>query len=127
MDTPVGAPREDCIRIQGMTFHGYHGVRPEERANGQRFVVDLALYRDVSLAAASDALADATDYSAIYQQVRDIVEGQPRNLLEALAVAIAEAVHARHGGLVWVRVTKPDRPSAAYAVEVWRPRAVTAG
>jgi len=112
---------DGCVRIEGIAFFGYHGVRPEERRDGQRFLVDLAVYRDVSGAATSDDLTDAVDYSRIYQQVKAIVEGTPRNLLETLAVAIAEAVQGEHGGLVWVKVTKPDRPSAQYAVEVWRP------
>lgn len=115
-------PHSGCVRIEGMAFHGYHGVRPEERQQGQRFLVDLALYRDIAAAAASDDLAATADYSRIYQQVKALVEGEPRNLLETLAVVIAEAVQTEHGGLVWVKVAKPDRPSAVFAVEVWRPQ-----
>ncbi len=118
--------QEDCVRLDGMTFYGYHGVRPEERALGQRFVVDLALYRDVSAAAASDDLRDATDYSRIYREVRDVVEGAPKHLIETLAVAVAERVAAQFGGRAWVRITKPGAPvpgaTGAFAVEVWRPR-----
>ena len=66
--------RQDCVRLDGMTFYGYHGVRPEERTLGQRFLVDLALYRDVAAAAASDDLADATNYAAIFATVRAIAE-----------------------------------------------------
>lgn len=118
--------REDCVRLQGMTFYGYHGARPEERTLGQRFTVDLALYRDVSRAAASDDVKDVVNYSGIFQTVRTIVEGDPCNLLETVATRIAETVQQEHSGVVWVRLTKPDAPvpgaTGTFAVEVWRPR-----
>ncbi|MBI4312116.1 MAG: dihydroneopterin aldolase, partial [Chloroflexi bacterium] len=44
----------DSILLEGMAFYGYHGVNPEERALGQRFVVDLQVYLDLSRAGASD-------------------------------------------------------------------------
>ena len=117
--------RQDCVRLDGMTFYGYHGVRPEERTLGQRFLVDLALYRDVAAAAASDDLADATNYAAIFATVRAIAEGQPCNLLETVASRIAEAVSREYGGVAWVRVTKPGAPvpgaTGTFAIEVWRP------
>jgi dihydroneopterin aldolase len=109
-----------------MTFYGYHGVRPEERTLGQRFVVDVAIYRDVSAAAASDNLTDATDYSRIYREVRAVIEGEPHNLLESLAAAVADRLHQGFDGIAWVRVTKPGAPvpgaTGTFAVEVWRPR-----
>ena len=33
----------DEILLEGMRFYAYHGVNPEERALGQRFVVDVVM------------------------------------------------------------------------------------
>jgi dihydroneopterin aldolase len=94
-----------------MTFYGYHGVNPEERTLGQRFVVDLALSLDLRPAGESDDLAKTANYATIHGIVRRVVEGPPRSLLEALAERIAGAVLAEVGGTaVRVRVSKPWAP-----------------
>ena len=98
----------DRILLAGMTFYGYHGVRPEEKELGQRFVVDLELELDLSAPAVSDDLRDTVDYSRVYQVVREIVEGPSRNLLETLAEQTAGRVlSAFPVDGVRVRVTKP--------------------
>lgn len=115
----------DCIRVEGMVFYGFHGTRPEEQALGQRFVVDLAVYRDLSAAARSDALGDTVDYARLHELVREIVEGPPCALLETVAERIAARVLEAFGGQVWVRVAKPHAPirgavTATVAVEIAR-------
>ena len=98
----------DKILLTGMTFYGHHGVRPEEKELGQRFVVDMELELDLSAPAASDDLSDTVDYSRVYQVVREIVEGPSRNLLETLAEETARGVlGAFPVDGVRVRVTKP--------------------
>lgn len=98
----------DKITLQNMRFFGYHGVLPEEQAEGQPFEVDVELFLPLREAAASDALEVTLDYRLAYGLVRDIVEGRRYDLLEALAGAIAEALRARFGlNLVVVRVRKP--------------------
>ena len=53
-------------------------------------MVDLELERDLTVAGRSDQLADTVDYGAVYQVVREVMEGPPRNLLERLAEDIAQ-------------------------------------
>jgi 7,8-dihydroneopterin aldolase/epimerase/oxygenase len=124
---PTGEGGEtDRILLTGLTFYGYHGVHPEERALGQRFVVDLALDFDLRPAGESDDLAKTASYSEVYRVVREVVEGPPRNLLEAVAEGIARAVLRASGARgIRVRVAKPWAPikgSAAgtAAVEIYR-------
>ena len=98
----------DKILLTGMTFYGYHGVRPEERELGQRFVVDREMALDLSAAGSSDDLSDTVNYSSVYQVVRETVEGPSRNLLETLAEETARGVlGAFPVDGVRVRVTKP--------------------
>ena len=79
----------DRVFLEGMVFYGYHGVNPAERALGQRFIVDLDVVADLSAAGKSDDLQDTVNYSRLFQVAREIVEGPPHNLLEAVAEDIA--------------------------------------
>lgn len=102
----------DRIRLNEMVFYGYHGVLPEERALGQRFVVDVELRVDLRRAGASDDLGDTVNYSAVYAAARDVVTGPPCQLIEAVAERIASRVLAEHPTVesVEVRVRKPEVP-----------------
>lgn len=105
----------DSIELGGLTFYGYHGALDEERRLGQRFVVGLRLALDLGPAGRSDDLARTVNYAAVAETVRQVVEGRPFRLIEALAEAIASAVLAAYRPVagVEVRVEKPGAPVAA--------------
>ena len=121
-------PQPDRIVLEGMQFYGYHGVNPEERALGQAYVVDLAVELDLSRAGESDRLEDTVSYPHLYRAVQSVVEGQPKNLLEATAHEIAAVVLAQYPvDAVHVRVKKPRPPVRGSviehaAVEIYRAR-----
>ena len=109
----------DRIILEGMQFYGYHGVNPEERVLGQRYVVDLTAYLDLSRAGASDRLEDTVSYSHIYRTVRSVMEGEPRNLLESAAQAIADRALAEFPiEAVSVTVKKPNPPVRGSSIEL---------
>lgn len=101
----------DRIELRGLTVRGHHGVFEHERRDGQDFVVDITVWLDLDVAAASDDLADTLDYGTLALRAADIVAGPPRNLIETVAGEIAddvmsdERVHA-----VEVVVHKPSAP-----------------
>lgn len=117
---------DDRILLSGLTFYGYHGVNPEERVLGQRFVVDVALELDLQPAGRSDDLNQTINYALAYKLIRDVVEGPPRQLLEAVAESIADALlAATPARTVRVRVAKPWAPvkgmvAGEIAVEIER-------
>ena len=106
------APATDEILLEGMRFYGYHGVNPEEQALGQRFAVDVILVVDLRRAGQSDELAHTVSYSAVYKVVRGIVEGEPRQLIEAVAEDIAATILTEFPLVARVTVTvrKPEVP-----------------
>ena len=106
------APATDEILLEGMRFYGYHGVNPEEQALGQRFAVDVVLVVDLRRAGQSDELAHTVSYSAVYKVVRGIVEGEPRQLIEAVAEEITATILAEFllVARVTVTVRKPEVP-----------------
>ena len=81
----------DRIVLRGLRGRGFHGVLPAEREAGQDFVVDVAVSLDLSAAAASDDVGDTVHYGDLAERVLALVEGDPVDLIETLAVRIAEA------------------------------------
>ena len=109
----------DRIILEGMQFYGYHGVNPEERVLGQRYVVNLTADLDLSRAGLSDRLEDTVSYSHIYRSVRAVIEGEPRNLLESAAQAIADRVLTEFPiDAVTVTVKKPNPPVRGSSIEL---------
>ena len=101
----------DRIELRGLRVRGHHGVFDHERRDGQDFVIDITVWLDLDVAAASDDLADTLDYGDLAQRAADIVAGPPRQLIETVAGEIAdgvmvdERVHAAE-----VVVHKPGAP-----------------
>ena len=101
----------DCLRIQNLTFYGYHGVDAEERRLGGKFSLDVELYLDLRPAGTSDDLTKTVDYKAVYDLVRQVHDGKHYQLLEALAEAVAAAILAEFAvEEVAVTVAKPEAP-----------------
>ena len=102
----------DEVFLEGLRYWGYHGVNPEERTQGQRFVVDVRLAVDLAAAAATDDLRRTVSYSAVQKRVRAIVEGEPRDLIETVAGEVAETLLAEFPlvGMAALTVRKPEAP-----------------
>jgi dihydroneopterin aldolase len=102
----------DRMLLKRMVFYGYHGVYPEENKLGQQFIVDLDLRLDLSKASQSDDVNDTVNYAEIHGLVKEIVQGAPVKLIEALAANIARAVLGTYTSIIeaTVSVTKPHPP-----------------
>jgi dihydroneopterin aldolase len=113
------------VELRGLELHGFHGVLPDERERGQRFVYDVEL--EVGERGANDRIEDAVDYRLVAAVVRE-VNDRPFGLLEALASTLADGLAERFPvDHVRVRVRKPEvRPAGIdlefSAVTAERPR-----
>jgi len=116
----------DKIYINEMEFYGYHGVLPEETKLGQRFRLSLIVELDLKKAGETDDLNETVSYADIFDLCKDIVEGKPYQLIEAVAEKIAGDVLTNFVKInrVTVKVIKPDPPIRGHyqsvAVEVIR-------
>jgi len=110
-----------------MSFQGHHGVRAAEREQVQEFKVDIEIEADLRRPGESDDLADTVDYTRARAAAKEVIEGSPMQLLEALAAAIAKRVLALpRVEAVSVRVAKRPasmQPIEAAAVRIERTRA----
>lgn len=104
-------PVRDRIALSGLRVRGRHGVLPEERRDGQDFVVDAVLDVDLRPAGASDDLADTVDYGVLAQRLAAVVTGDPVDLLETLAGRLAQVcLHDPRVRSAQVTVHKPSAP-----------------
>ncbi|WP_424888343.1 dihydroneopterin aldolase [Streptomyces sp. XH2] len=101
----------DRVALRGLKARGHHGVFPREREEGQTFIVDLVLSLDTRAAAASDDLTKTVHYGIVAEDVVNIVQGEPVDLIETLAERIAQDC-LKHDAVREVEVTvhKPDAP-----------------
>ena len=88
----------DRINLRGLTVRGHHGVFDFERRDGQDFIVDVTVWLDLAPAAASDDLQQTLHYGELAERVAAIVAGEPRDLIESVAGAIADEVLTRCPG-----------------------------
>ncbi len=111
--------------MEGMAFFGRHGVFPAERELGARFTVDVVLEGDLRAPGSSDRLEETIDYARAYNLVREVVEGEPCHLLEAVAQRIADRLlELPRVERATIRVhKKPPLPGEfrSVAVEISRP------
>ncbi len=101
----------DQIVLKGISAQGHHGVLDFEKRDGQVFVVDVTMQVDLVPAGASDDLADTVSYAEVAGDVVALIEGEPLDLIEALAARIADKVLTRPlVEAVEVVVHKPQAP-----------------
>ena len=115
----------DKIVIKGLRIFAYHGVNPEEKEKGQPFVLDITLYKDLSLPGTTDDLNDTVNYSRVVKTATRVMLAQKDDLIERAASRVAEAVLAEFPVReVTVRLKKPRAPIAGdfeyVAVEITR-------
>ena len=118
----------DKILVRGLRVYAYHGVFPEEKREGQPFLLDITLALDLSRAGVSDDLADTVSYADVADTARRAMTERACNLIECAAARVAEGILAVYPPVkaVTVRLCKPNAPVDAefdyMAVEITRER-----
>lgn len=101
----------DRITLTGVRAFGYHGVYPDEKRDGQEFVVDATVFLPLARAAETDDVVDTVHYGELAERIAAIVSGEPVDLLEKLAARIAdEVLRDERVEAVTVTVHKPAAP-----------------
>jgi dihydroneopterin aldolase len=105
----------DTIFITGLVIHARHGVMEHETEVGQRFVIDLELYTDLSESSRTDRLGDTVSYANVVTTATSAFKNTNYKLLERAAGAVADAILTTFSRIRAVKVTvhKPHAPIAA--------------
>lgn len=107
------------VVLQGLEFHAFHGLYPEEHRFGARFVVDIEM--NIPFEGIQDQLEATVDYSAVYTKVHHFAVEQRFDLIETLADAIADGLLDGFVNLeaITVRVHKPHAPLPGIFADVF--------
>ena len=111
----------DYIHVRDMQFFGYHGVLQEETVLGQRFRASVSLAVDIQKAGETDNLEHTVSYVGVYDICKEVIEGKPYKLIEAVAETIASRILSQYEGQVMgcrIEVIKPDPPIPGHYKEV---------
>lgn len=118
----------DKIWIKGLRIFAFHGVNPEEKENGQNFILDICLQADLSAAKQSDFLLDTVNYAQVRKTVDRVFTAQGYDLLERAAKVVCNAVLQEHPAVreITLVLKKPEAPMDAefdyVAVEITEKR-----
>jgi len=97
----------DRIFIEGIKFHGYHGLTRLERQIGVRLSVDVSLWVDLERSARSDKVRYTLDYRKVHERVVEIGRGPSHKLLESFVAAVLDVLFAEFkADRISVRVRK---------------------
>ena len=110
----------DTIFSKGLVIHARHGVMDHETEVGQRFVIDLELYSDLTESSRSDHLSDTVSYANVVTTAVAAFKDTNYKLLERAAGAVADAILAAFLRIRAVKVTvhTPHAPIAAIFEDV---------
>jgi len=100
------------ISIVNAEFFAYHGVRPDEKALGGRFQVDVDVMYNAKSAVVSDNINDTINYEEVLFMVNELMSGEPYDLIETLAYDIATGLLEKFAAArqVTTRVRKLNVP-----------------
>ena len=112
----------DKIIIKDLEVQAHIGVTAEERVHTQRLLITVVLERDLAEAGRTDMASSTTGYDVVSDLIKQVVAQRPRNLIEAIADEIADALLQRRLALaLTVEVKKFSIPGTQYvAVEIYR-------
>ncbi len=109
----------DKIFIRDINLEILIGINTDEKIHKQPVIINLELEVDITLAAKTDEIENAVDYSLIHDQVIEFVHSSHYNLIETLAEKIA-ALCLKDKRVMSCKVTvdKPQALSRANSVAV---------
>ena len=105
----------DKIIIKGLKLFAYHGVNPEEKVDGQNFILDITAQLDATKAKLSDNVDDTVSYAKIIKTATAVFTAQSYDLIEAAANKVGMEIMKTYPQLqsVTVLLKKPEAPIKA--------------
>ena len=106
--------KNSCIFLNGLRFHAFHGVMPQERLTGNDYRVDLKIDFPLEKAVDSDDVNDTLNYATVYTAVKEEMD-VPTQLIERVAYRIADRLFRTFKAIneVEIKVEKCNPPMGA--------------
>ncbi|WP_101698316.1 dihydroneopterin aldolase [Clostridium minihomine] len=105
----------DKIIVKGLKVFAYHGVNPEEKRDGQNFIMDITAAVDLSAPCVSDNLEDTVSYAKLLKTAARVMTERSYDLLERVAGRVAEQIFADFPPVMELEILlkKPEAPIQA--------------
>ena len=102
----------DIIKIKDLEVFGNHGVYKEENILGQKFLISVDLYGDLSEAARFDDIESSVNYGEVCQFIKEETQKNTFKLIESLTQHLATNILLKYTKIrkVQVEVKKPWAP-----------------
>ncbi|MDE6025935.1 MAG: 2-amino-4-hydroxy-6-hydroxymethyldihydropteridine diphosphokinase [Lachnospiraceae bacterium] len=102
----------DKIVIKDLEIFAYHGVLPEEKKQGQTFIVTVEMFLDLHTAGTEDNLSETVNYAMVCDTIEKVMTDEKYDLIEAAAENIAGTILLEYDkvGMVRVVLSKPAAP-----------------
>lgn len=105
----------DKIIIKGLKIMAFHGVNPEEKRDGQNFVLDITANLDAAVPRVSDNVEDTVSYAKIIKIVTATFTKDSFDLIERAADEMCRVILHNFTKIesVTVLLKKPEAPIKA--------------
>lgn len=102
----------DKIYLKDITIFAHHGVLKEEKALGQKFIIDLELDIDIREAGKTDDLSKTVNYAKLCYEVEEVFTKESYDLIEKVAEKVCEFILNKYSLVNKVKLTlkKPWAP-----------------
>jgi dihydroneopterin aldolase len=102
----------DKILIRNLKIFAYHGVNPEEKVQGQNFILDIDAFVDISVPCKTDNVDDTVSYAEIIEETVRIFTSRKDDLVERAAERVSEGLFEKFEKIQALRILlkKPDAP-----------------
>ena len=106
--------KNSCIFLNGLRFHAFHGMMPQERLTGNDYRVDLKIDFPLEKAVGSDNVDDTLNYATVYAAVKEEMD-VPSQLIERVTYRIADRLFRTFKAIneVEIKVEKCNPPMGA--------------
>lgn len=116
----------DIIYVEDLEVYAYHGVNQAEKDMGQRFLISLQIFLNLSEAGKSDDLSKTINYAKLCCEVEEEFKREKYDLIEKSAESLANFILKKYIAVekVTVKIKKPwapiGKPLKWVAVEINR-------
>ena len=90
------------IKLEKLTFFGFHGINQDEIKNGQDFILDLVVHYNPNHN--TDNINDFIDYTKLYDLVKNSFEEKRFNLLESLGKKILNDIRESYKTVFYIKI-----------------------
>lgn len=100
------------IIIKNLKIFAYHGVKPEEKINGQNFFIDVEIKTEKLTGYETDEISDVLSYSVVMKEIIKRFTEKSFNLIEKSAETLAKHLIEKYEEIkkITITVKKPEAP-----------------